>query len=298
VTGRRWLRAASALVTVVVVAFVARALARNWTEFRTLHVTLAVRPLWIVASALLVLLTYVAQIQSWRAVLAGWRQRLSLGAAARTWSLANLGRYVPGKVWSVAGLVVLAERAGVERAPAAASAFASQALAVGTGAIVVAACTPHATSPLRLGAAVLAAVVTVGLLVWPPAVRLISRLAQAERPLEPLRPAAVLQAVAFSLCGWVIYGIAFWALARGLVAPASGALSLSLAAGAFALGYIVGWLALFAPGGVGVRELVFVGLLAPVLGSGGAVAVSVASRVLLTATEAAAAALTLPLGDK
>ena len=210
--------------------------------------------------ALLVLLTYVAQIQSWRAVLAGWRQRLSLGAAARTWSLANLGRYVPGKVWSVAGLVVLAERAGVERAPAAASAFASQALAVGTGAIVVAACTPHATSPLR--------------------------------------PAAVLQAVAFSLCGWVIYGIAFWALARGLVAPASGALSLSLAAGAFALGYIVGWLALFAPGGVGVRELVFVGLLAPVLGSGGAVAVSVASRVLLTATEAAAAALTLPLGDK
>jgi hypothetical protein len=40
---------------------------------------------------------------------------------------------------------------------------------------------------------------------------------------------------------------------------------------------------------------VLVGLLAPFLGSGGAVAVSVASRVLLTLTEAAAALLTLPL---
>src|SRR2546429_3552058 len=38
-------------------------------------------------------------------------------------------------------------------------------------------------------------------------------------------------------------------------------------------------ISLFAPGGVGVRELVLVGLLAPFLGSGGAVAVSVASRV-------------------
>ena len=297
-TARRWLRACSALVTVVVVALVARALARNWAEFRTLHVALAVRPLWIATSALLVLLTYVAQIESWRAVLAGWRQRLSFGAAARTWSLANLGRYVPGKVWSVAGLVVLAERAGVERAPAAASAFASQALAVGTGSAVVAACTPHATSPLRLGVAVLAAAVTVGLLVWPPAVRLIGRLVQAERPLEPLRPAAVVAAAAFSLVGWVIYGAAFWALARGLVAPPTAALSLPLAVGTFALGYILGWLALFAPGGVGVRELVFVGLLAPALGSGGAVAVSVASRILLTATEATAAALTFPLGNK
>src|SRR2546422_9349251 len=72
------------------------------------------------------------------------------------------------------------------------------------------------------------------------------------------------------------------------------ALPLTTAIGAFTLGYILGLLALFAPGGVGVRELVLVGLLAPFLGSGGAVAVSVASRVLLTLTEAAAVLLTPP----
>src|SRR5260370_31142101 len=82
-------------------------------------------------------------------------------------------------------------------------------------------------------------------------------------------------------------------LPRGLVPDPP--LPLTAAIGAFTLGYILGVLALFAPGGVGVRELVLIGLLAPFLGSGGAVAVSVASRLLLTGLEAPAALGTLPL---
>jgi uncharacterized membrane protein YbhN (UPF0104 family) len=115
--------------------------------------------------------------------------------------------------------------------------------------------------------------------------------------LEPLAPSAVLAAIILTVLSWGTYGAALWMLARGLLhdAPVPLPLPLTTAIGAFTLGYILGLLALFAPGGVGVRELVLVGLLAPFLGSGGAVAVSVASRVLLTLTEVAAALLTLPL---
>ncbi len=112
-------------------------------------------------------------------------------------------------------------------------------------------------------------------------------------PLEPLAPSAVFAGTLLTVLSWSTYGAALWMLARGLMHDAP--LPLTTAIGAFTLGYILGLLALFAPGGVGVRELVLVGLLAPFLGSGGAVAVSVASRVLLTLTEAAAALLTLPL---
>jgi uncharacterized membrane protein YbhN (UPF0104 family) len=73
----------------------------------------------------------------------------------------------------------------------------------------------------------------------------------------------------------------------------SSELSLIQATGVFAAGYIVGLLALFAPGGVGVRELVYVALLAPVVGSGGALALSIAARLLLTTTEAIAAVVVL-----
>jgi uncharacterized membrane protein YbhN (UPF0104 family) len=292
-TARRWLWVVQGLVTLAVVAFVARALARNWDQFRSLHVTLTIGPGWIAASVLLVFLTYVMQVESWRRILAGWGQRLGFRAAARVWSLANLGRYVPGKVWSVAGLVVLAQQAGVEPGPAAASAFVLQAISLGTGVAVVAAAAPGSAPPLRLAAAGVAAVLTIAVLVWPPTARRLGRLVNATAPLEPLRPTAVFAGAVLTVLSWGTYGAAFWMLTRGLVPDTP--LPLTAAIGAFTLGYILGVLALFAPGGVGVRELVLIGLLAPFLGSGGAVAVSVASRLLLTVLEATAALLTLPL---
>ena len=292
---RRWLWAVQGLVTLAVLAFVGRSIARNWSEFRSLQVTLAVAPAWIAGSVGMVFLTYVMQIESWRRILAGWGQRLAFGLAARIWSVANLGRYVPGKVWSVAGLVVLAQRAGVDPGPAAASAFVIQAVSLGSGVAVVAAMTPHSASPLRLALAGLAAVATILVLVWRPTALWLGRVVSAMAPLEPLAPSAVFAAIILTVLSWGTYGAALWMLARGLLHEAPVPLPLTTAIGAFTLGYILGLLALFAPGGVGVRELVLVGLLAPFLGSGGAVAVSVASRVLLTLTEVAAALLTLPL---
>src|SRR5207245_1326522 len=207
--------AVQGLVTLAVVALVARSIGRNWAEFRSLHAVLTIKPVWIAGSALAVSASYAMHIESWRRILLGWGQRIAIGAAARTWSLANLGRYVPGKVWSVAGLVVLAQRAGVQMAPAAASAFVSQALAVGTGAAVVAAVTPHATSPLRLAAAGLAALATVGVLTWAPTARWLGRLVGTAAPLEPLRPTAVVTSATLTTLGWVTYGAAFWLLAHG-----------------------------------------------------------------------------------
>jgi len=275
------------------VAFVTRSIAHNWSEFRALHVALTVTPAWIAASVLTVLATYVMQVESWRRILAGWHQRLPFAAAARTWSLANLGRYVPGKVWSVAGLVVLAQRAGIAPGPAAASAFVIQAVTLGSGVAVVAAAAPHSAPPLRLAAAALVAVVTIGALAWRPTAAWLGRLVNASPPLEPLALSAVFTSTLLTVVSWWTYGAALWMLARGLLSGTS--LPLASAVAAFTLGYILGLLALFAPGGVGVREVVLIGLLAPFLGAGGAVAVSVASRVLLTVLEAAAAVLTFPL---
>jgi Lysylphosphatidylglycerol synthase TM region len=281
------------LVTLAVVAFVGRSLARNWAQFQAVHVTLSVGPGWLAGASLLVLVTFAIQVESWTRILAGWGQRLAFRSAVRTWALANLGRYVPGKVWSVAGLVVLARQAGVQAAPAAVSAFAVTAIALGTGVAVVVAVAPQSAPPLRLAAAGAAALGTIGVLTWPPTARWLGRIANAIAPLPPLAPSAALASAALTTVSWVTYGGAFWMLARGLVPGAP--LPLVTAIGAFTLAYILGWLALFAPGGVGVRELVLIGLLAPALGSGAALAVTIASRVLLTVLEGVAALAAFPL---
>ncbi len=284
-----------AVVLVAVLVFVAQALARNWASLRTARFDLTLRPGWLAASLLSLVVVSALQIESWRRLLAGWSQSLSCLAAARIWFLANLGRYVPGKVWSVAGLVVLARGEGVQPWAAAASAVAVQALGLGTAAAVVAATVPGAASGLRLAVAAVLSVGTIALLVWPWAVARLARLADATE-WRALPAGTVLLGAALTALSWVAYGGAFWLLARGL--GLSGGLPLATAVGVFALGYVLGLLALFAPGGIGVREFVLGGLLAPLLGLGGAAALTVASRLQLTLVEAAAGLGALFIGKR
>ena len=293
---RRWRLVAQLLVTAVVLALVARTVASNWYSYRSLEFALVVRPGWLLLSLASLFVVSALQIESWRRILRGWAQSLRFVAGARIWFLANLGRYVPGKVWSVAGMVVLAEQEGVQRWAAAASAVAVQAIGIGTAAALVAAATPHAASPVRLAAAVLVAVATVGLLAWKGALTRLGRMVGATTEWRALPAGAVLAGSGLTLLSWCVYGFAFWALGRGLGLPP--ALPLTDAAGVFALGYILGLLALFAPGGIGVREGVFYVLLTPYLGSGGALALSVASRLELTVTEAVAGLGALALGRR
>ena len=290
---RWWLSGLQVAVALAVVALVARTVERNWAEFRALEVRLDLEPGWLALAALAVFLAYALYVEAWRRLLAGWGQHLRFDTAARVWTLANLGRYIPGKIWSVTGLVVLAQRAGVRGSAAAASTVAFQALVLGTGAAVVAAATPTATSALRLAGAFLVALASLSVVVWKPAARRLGKLMNAGAPLSPLPASAVGFAGGFMLVGWLAYGLAFWLFARGLVS--SGELPLITAAGIFTFSYILGTLALFAPGGIGVRELALISLLTPALGSGGALAVSVGSRVFLTLTEASATLLSVAL---
>jgi len=294
---RRWLVwLIQGALAIAVVGFAARTLARHWDEFRALDVEWSFDAGPLALAALTVWITYAILIEAWRRVVIGWGQSLGYTTAARIWCLSNMGRYLPGKVWSIAGLAVLAQRAGVSGWAATGSAVAMQALAVGTGASVVAMAAPQAVSPIQLLAATAIAVGVVWVLV---SGDLSSRLARAVRPgaeLQPLSPWAAMSAGAATLAAWLAYGVAFWLLARGLLPEAD--LSLRTAVGVFAAGYILGLLAIFAPGGLGVRELVIVAILAPRVGSGGAVALAVGSRLLLTITEIVAALVALLLGAR
>ena len=272
-----------ALLAAALIAFVGRSVVSNWAELRALDLRLHPRPTWIVLSAVVIWFTYGVLIEAWRRVLAGWGHPIAYSTAARIWCLSNLGRYLPGKLWGIAALAMLAQRARVPGWAAAASALAMQALAVGTGVVIVAIGAPSVMSPLQLAGAALAASAAVAVLAWEPLAKAMGRLVPSATQFRALPAGTAPLAAGITLLSWIGYGVAFWLLARGLFEASD--LALTKAVGVFAAGYIVGLLALFAPGGVGVRELVFVALLAPAIGSGGALALSIGSRLLMTGTE-------------
>jgi glycosyltransferase 2 family protein len=289
-----WVRVALGLVGLAIVVLAARSLVRNWEELRSQPLDWHVEPGWLVLSALVVWAMYAVLIVAWRSVLTGWGQRLDGWTAGGIWTVSSLGKYLPGKVWAVAGMALLAQRAGVPPWAATGSAVVMQGLAIGTGAAVAgltgreAIEAAHPGARVVLGLLVAGAVAGVALLLWPPFLRRLLRLLAPEAaPRGAPAAAGLAVGIVANLVAWLGYGASLWLLARGLL-PGAG-LEPALAVSVFTASYLAGFLALFAPGGLGVREALFIIMLQGPLGIGAATALAVASRLLLTVTEFGAA---------
>jgi hypothetical protein len=255
-------------------------------QFSTVQLNVAVEPGWIALAALTVLATYSVLIEAWRRVLVGWGQKLGYAQATRIWCLSNLARFIPGRVWSIAGMAMLAQAAGVQGWAAAGSAVVIQALAIGTGVVVAAGLAPDAQTPLGLTISVSLAAAALVPFVWPKLGERMIRLIRPTAEWRPVAGTALLSGGLTTLASWLTYGGALWLLARGLFPGTT--LSLGVAVGGFAAAYVLGLVAIFTPGGLIVREMVLSGVLAPSLGPEQALVLALASRILVTLTEGGA----------
>lgn len=273
--------------------YVARSLGAQWSQVRLAAATL--RPRWslIAAASVVVLATHALLVQSWRALLAAWGGRLPYWTGARIWTVSNLARYVPGTLWAVGAMGVLADEAGVPPAVAGGAAILNTLINLAAGFVVVTAFGGDAAARLAPGlphARVLAAVVGVGgALALPIALPALTALAaRLLRRVPPARlPVRTFAAVFLSnVCAWLAYGVAFWLFTRAIL-PAAGDNWVGYVA-VFTGSYLIGFLALLAPGGLFVREgamvLALTGLgLVP--NAVDASLVAVASRLWLTVLE-------------
>jgi uncharacterized membrane protein YbhN (UPF0104 family) len=79
---------------------------------------------------------------------------------------------------------------------------------------------------------------------------------------------------------WLLFGLAFWLMARALFdVPVDEILRY---AGVFAAAWVAGFVVVIAPGGLGVREAVIVALLQGSLGEAEAIVLATASRIAFT----------------
>ncbi len=288
-------RAIQWIAGLAIVAFAARQLIAGWSDIAARPLVWQVRPVLLAGSAIVVWAMYALLIQMWRVMLAGWGEALPFRQAARIWTVSSLGKYIPGKVWALAGMALMSQRAGIRPWAATASAVILQALAIGTGAAVVGLFGSSALTAeypwvrVVLPLLVAGSVAGLALLLWPAFVRRLLALVRVELP-GSASPGvrAVLYGVVANLVAWCGYGVAFWLLGRGLLELPG--LTVGRAIATFAASYIAGLLFLPAPGGIGVRESVVLLMLTGAVGPASASALAVASRVLLTLTEFGAAA--------
>jgi hypothetical protein len=312
-----WIALQVAFATAVI-AYAAATLAEEWEG--TAHRLAGLRADWraIAAASAAVLGAYTVLVQTWRVMLHAWNATLSFGAAARIWFVSNLGRYIPGKIWQIAAMSVMAKRRGVSPVAATgsslvvnlASVASGFALVLLTGAGVLRFAVPDGAAGLAgvvsgpVLAMLLLAIALGGLIALPYALpllaRTMTRITGRELELPAVPPRAIWVATAGTAGAWLLYGVAFALFSRALL-PAAGPLTagdLFAYVAVYTSSYLVGYLALFAPGGIGVRESMLLVAMPP-LGlatAPEALVIALASRLWLIVLEVAPGLVLLALG--
>lgn len=249
-------------------------------------------PLPLLAALLPALGSVAAMMLAWRGLLAALGSPLAFRSAARVFFVSQLGKYLPGSVWPVVAQMQLGRAHHIPRARSAAAAALAMLVSLATALVLAGTTLPVGGGG---GAGYLWAFAVVPLLlaglhprVANPVLRTLFRITR--RPaIEPLTGATLGRTAGRSLVGWVLAGLHIWILAVALGAPVLR--TLLLAVGGYAFAWSVGFIIVFAPAGAGVRELILVAALQPVLDPGRATVVALASRLVTIVADLVAAAL-------
>lgn len=287
---RTWaMRGAQALVAVLVVFFVYRSVSVQLAKSRFLELHFSAG--YLVAAWAVIALYYLLFAGGLLLVIramgypARYRDIFKLSFAA------NLGKYLPGGVWQVAGKVAMARQAGVDRHAALVATTVESAVSVTGGLLlfltttVLGAPFPSDVPKWPLYALMVGIFVALQPQIFARVVALGMRLLKIEGEPPHLRFRAIVALVLYYAAIWVVAGAGFWLFTRSLTADPGA--SVFAYAGYYAAAAVGGLLVLFVPAGLGVREGFLVTLMGGVVSGGVAVAwvVAFAARVWSTAME-------------
>jgi glycosyltransferase 2 family protein len=277
------------LVGVLGVLFVARILVSEWPtitaslESATVSVLIASIPVAIVGMGWI-----GAQWNATIAALGG--EAVRSGALLRSYYVGQMGKYVPGGVWPVLGRAELLVRYGTARRIAYTSVGLSMITTYLAAVLLAAAAAPFALSSSSGGEAWFLLTLPLGLIVLHPSV-LGKVIAVGERLFSKGEPTAVppWRTAALLVCrhvpAWVLISVATYVVARSLHID----IGLPIVLFATPLAWGAGLIAIPVPGGIGVRESVFIALVAGSAGSADAATLAVAARLVFVVGDALAA---------
>jgi hypothetical protein len=243
----------------------------------------------LLTSVILVWCGFISAIFVWRSLLSSYGEYVPFPDAYRIYFQANLGKYLPGKIWQLAGTVLLCGELGIGAGKSLAATLYNSAAAILTGLAIL-----FAVLPGKVGGAgnelVWYLVTALGLFLFvafPGAltfgVNRALRMLGKEEIKERISRRDLVGSLIGYLFSWCVFGLSFHILMRFL--GLGEGLSFLETTGIFSGSVSIGFLAFFSPGGIGVREGIMVLLLKETYPVSTAVFVSLVTRLWITAVE-------------
>ena len=260
---RRW---AQFILVLVLAVFLARALYDLVPQL--LSYDWVLDPAYLLLAAVLMLLRGPVPVYAWDMILRKLGYRLTWQVSTRAVYYSGLAGFVPGSVWHAVSRVMLAERQGVPRMVSAVSVAIETVLVLLSAAIVSSlALFAWRDAPVLLGVALVAALM---LVVAQPGFlfKMLNRLLVKlkRRPIEVKLTARDMLVLLWPyLLSWLIFGAISFALVAAL-SPGISFAQAPVVAGIFTASWVLGYVAIFVPQGLVVREFFIVSLLTTLIG--------------------------------
>jgi uncharacterized membrane protein YbhN (UPF0104 family) len=292
----RLLFAGRLLVALAIGYFIVASVVHYWPEVRGTFAALS----WpmVVLSLLAAFVGIVTNTFAWRAALSDLDHEVPIRAAGQVFLVGQLGKYLPGSVWSYVLQMELGRRFGIPRTRAFLASLTSTGIGITVGLVIGAFGLPKGfgathTVPARV-TLVLALVLLPCALVCAHPRALTWILAKALRalrrpPLErPLTWSGTLRVVYWSAAGYACFGLHLWLLVRAEAGP--GVAGLLWCVAAIGLAISLSTFVVVLPSGIGAREFVIAITLVPLgVPYGTGLALALASRLVATVADVAAA---------
>jgi len=301
-TKKWWKPALKIGLTVLVLVFVGR---RSWLLIKDQDLSeVSVCPGWLAVSALCYGLGWLPSIWFWRNMMASLDQMPNWFLAGKAYFAGHLGKYVPGKAGVLLIRSAILKERGFHFAIAMLTSAYETLIMMGVGLVIAGSLAPLLVPESTLSEhaswmmgwrwlpgtiLVLAAVLAIPLITW-----ILSKLARkfsdsTTTETARISPQQLLKGYAVFLVSWTMLGLSLGAALQSLSAEWLSLSDLPLWMAAISASTVIGFFAIFAPGGLGVREGIMMEILRiqPTISTEDAAIASWMIRIVWLLTEAA-----------
>ncbi len=294
-----WLR--YTVGTVVVVVSFYFLLSRLWRDWHQIpFFQLRFTPHWLVLSYLVLLLFHLPLgAYGWKLILWGLGERISFSRALGIITVTQLGKYVPGKIWFTVGRMSFAQQDGVAEAKSLVSVIIETGLLLLSAIFLFAVAVfllPRAIVPKGLYYLFLLAPFTL-FVIYPPVLNRILKptlrfFKQPEFTLN-LSYSRLLGIFSLYITDWLVQSIGCFLLINSFYPL--GIARLPMLVGGYSISWILGFIVLIAPAGLGIREGIYTYILKLVMPESVAIISALLTRIWMSSAELVMALFCLPL---
>jgi len=245
----------------------------------------------LVLSGILLLSSTFFSAIIWKKTLRLLENEISLRKSFKILSLCAFGKYIPGKVWAVAGNIYLLSREGVPKEHGVIANVIQNVGVITSGIILSFLLFPfwqNIDIPQCNKLAIFAILLLMLILIHPKiltfGINIFSRILEKDIVSINFKYQSMLLIIFLYLINWLVGGLGFFFMVNALYKlPLS---NLPLMISTIALSYTIGFVTLFAPGGIGVREGIMVVFLSFIIPAPIAIVVSIIARIWFSVIEA------------